>query len=131
MLNKHLVYLLYVVELYNIWKLPLHWNAKAQKLQFNRKLKPGFCISNFVLGFGLANQFVFLMSRILIPNTHQVPVFVFIFNIIGTVKGLFTLFIQKLQYSCGTELLSFFFNIESIKTALRNGGIKVIYVVFH
>jgi hypothetical protein len=128
MLNEHLVYLMNVVELSNMWKLPIHWDAKEQKLHFNPKLKPGFYISNFVMGFGIGILTIFLGSRILLPNTDRVPVFIVIFNILNMVGGMFAVFMQKLQYNCGTELLSFFLNIESIRVNLRTRGMKMFAI---
>jgi hypothetical protein len=124
MLNKDLVFLMNVVEVSNVWKMPIHWDAKAQRLHFNPKLKLGFYISNFAVLIGLVTELVFLGSRTLIPNSDPVPIFIFIFNILATVAGIFTVFIQQLQYTCGTELLSFFVNIDTIKVNLRNRGMR-------
>jgi hypothetical protein len=95
---------------------------------FNPKLKPGFYISNFVMRFGIGILAIFLGSRILLPNTDPVPVFIVIFNILNMVGGMFAVFMQKLQYNCGTELLSFFLNIESIRVNLQTRGMKMFAI---
>jgi hypothetical protein len=124
MLNEDLVYLMNVIEVWNMWKTPIHWDAKAQTLHFYPKRKLGFYISNLAVLIWLVTELVFLGSRILIQNSDPVPIFIFIFNIMVTIAGIFTVFMQQLQYTCGTELLSFFVNIETIKVTLRNRGMR-------
>jgi hypothetical protein len=126
MLPDNLVYLLNVIEMFNLWQLPIHWEAKSKRLCFESQLKFGYCISSFVICFGFGSTVVLLGSQAILPNVDRIPAFILALVLLWAVFGLYTVFMQILQYTWGSELIHFFFHIESIKTELRNRGKTIL-----
>jgi hypothetical protein len=123
MLNEDLVYLMNVLECLNLWKVPIHWDRKKEQLYFNPKLKQGFFLSNFIMIFCLFSVFFLLGKQILLPDmSNPIPVLILPFNMLILVMGIVTVFMEKVLYSCGPELVYFFRNIEPMKMMLQSTG---------
>jgi hypothetical protein len=132
LLNEDLAYYFDTLELFNLWKLPIHWDAKTKKLHFDAVLKPGYYITSST-SLLIVGSTVFLLGRqILVPSsdTDHLPVFVVAFNLLIMIMVFYTVFMQELLYSCGSELVSFCHLIDSTKAMLRNRG-KIILILFN
>jgi hypothetical protein len=120
MLNKDLVYLLNVADNFNLWDIPIQWNAKKKDLYFNPQLKRGFYISNFMVSCGCGSCLFILARLLFLTDKDHISVFIVTYNILALFGGLFIFFMEKLQYATGAQLVSFFHQIEGIKRRLRS-----------
>jgi hypothetical protein len=122
MLNEDMVYLLNVLDLSNIWKLPIHWDARKSKLIFHSGLKHGYRISICVMIWGFGSLGFLFGSHLIDGEEESIPLFILIFNMLAAVGVVLDLSMERLLYSCGPELVSFFLHIETTKLTLRSRG---------
>jgi hypothetical protein len=120
--KKDLVYLLDVLESSNWWKLPIHWDAKKKELHFHPKLKLGYFMTNIVVVFLLGSVLFLLGRETLSPKKSKVSALILIFNVIVLVLVVFDVFLERLHYCCGPQLVSISHHAEIIRTRLRSRG---------
>jgi hypothetical protein len=121
MLNKDLVYLLNVADNFNLWDIPIQWNAKKKDLYFNLQLKRGFYISNLMVCCGCGSCLFILARLLFLTEPEHISVFIVTYNIFGLFGGLFIFFMEKLQYACGALLVELCLFWSSMQLPVASG----------